>query len=712
MYTKKKILKAEFGLGDPIPDMGGGRSDMGTTDNPKQKRPFMKDLLNSFAAAGYIMPGGTTEDPSSFLDTVKGGLSGAAAGPLGIIGGAALGLIKGTRDEEIHDETQKMDFINKLRSSSFNIDRGSFIPSLKKGGGIPKYDDGGEMPNPEQQGIFIQAQKGETKISPDGSLYDVKATQLHKEMKKDKITDYIEPGEYTFSDTLTLKKDQADKVILARFAPVYSDDTPLDYDQVTLGDLFTKDEHTFADLSKKVVDMFPLMDNKQDAFAISANTQNKNSRLSFFAALVQANEAKKNKQGKAIPAQASQTGQDPDQDKDLNQDADQDGDGLPHADGGLGFPKKFKPGNYLDVLTPDDSTYDERWKAQYPIPISGNVPYDDSSEYAGFSRPPILKSTYDNPFEDSSVFGISKNQPNVLDGYQSNLSTLRSPEETQIQLNRRGDIYNGELLPQGKISGVNSLNPAIPGTIGGPGTSTVGIRNDPSNPNSSKGKFGDYITSLKDKINAQNQRNEQEYQNRLIDSDKAYGTSKNYLGLSTLAALTGSLLQDPTVKAPNLNQSYIDAMPQEIPQDSLDYSASKINTGFRPFVRAAFENSSNFSQAQSALSGLPAKIANAQSDLAAGNQRENIQLKTNFLANKNAIVNGQEKLNTDSMNRTSTNANKQIADIAGTGVNYFNNRSKLFSEYKTYNDKLKAQRNSSTNEANNTLTGLEILNQF
>ena len=176
------------------------------------------------------------------------------------------------------------------------------IPMFQYGGTASEMNTTVINPMVEGEYIPIQTEKDETILLPNGNLVKVKADKLHKNMKRDKVTDYVPNNSYIFSNDKSMKIDKSSTVRGIKLEDISMGDNIYQYSEneltkgskeVLFTDLFKKDKAlTPAELSVRIKDKFKLIDH-QDYFVDRANMENKQQRMQYFDVLRSLNELKK-----------------------------------------------------------------------------------------------------------------------------------------------------------------------------------------------------------------------------------------------------------------------------------------------------------------------------------------------------------------------------------------------------------------------------------
>lgn len=175
------------------------------------------------------------------------------------------------------------------------------VPNKRKGGKLPKkynyFQEGG------QGAIGAQLEKGELFITPNVDIMDTAATELHKDMDKDKVTDILGGGDYVISDmdSKTITRKEAEKHSFGMGGMLYEEgeiaDQPI---ETKAADIFKEgeDEVKMTEYLKRVRKRFTIRDSDTpDIFQKKTNAANRKSRIPYVTFVADMNEQKK-KDGK------------------------------------------------------------------------------------------------------------------------------------------------------------------------------------------------------------------------------------------------------------------------------------------------------------------------------------------------------------------------------------------------------------------------------
>lgn len=153
--------------------------------------------------------------------------------------------------------------------------------------------------------IPIQTEKNEWISLPDNTLIPVKAKESHKKQDKDNVTDIAPPGSFIYSADKKLIIDKTKTVKGINLEDISFGYTPVEYleneitpspKEIKFIDIMNKNKMTPAQIAAQVYAKYPSTDREKDAFSISANEQNKGSRMPYLAVLQELNKRKQTKQ--------------------------------------------------------------------------------------------------------------------------------------------------------------------------------------------------------------------------------------------------------------------------------------------------------------------------------------------------------------------------------------------------------------------------------
>lgn len=211
--------------------------------------------------------------PNIGQSALGGALSGMAAGPIGMIGGAFAGgltALKGSQDYLAQME----------RNQQASMMGKSVMPAAY-------MEEGGPTDFTE-----VQTELGEVISMPTGELVDVNAKKLHKDEDKKTITDVMPGGSFVFSNKHkinTEKLSDEDDVVMT-MPGVYSEEGNIEHFTWKLSDMLGKGEFTFAEAVKKIREKIPTEEDIKDIFTTQANSMNIETRLPYISRLMELQE--------------------------------------------------------------------------------------------------------------------------------------------------------------------------------------------------------------------------------------------------------------------------------------------------------------------------------------------------------------------------------------------------------------------------------------
>ena len=147
----------------------------------------------------------------------------------------------------------------------------------------------------------VQTEIGERVVMPDGEIVLVKADKLHKDMKKDQITDFLPEGSVVFSAKdkgrmLINPKNYENQVIGYSIAKYDENDmTPQKIEEIKFGDIIGTKKLSPSEALEKIRKRFPTISNSSDIFTRATNEENKRARLPYIEILAREQEKKSGK---------------------------------------------------------------------------------------------------------------------------------------------------------------------------------------------------------------------------------------------------------------------------------------------------------------------------------------------------------------------------------------------------------------------------------
>lgn len=205
------------------------------------------------------------------------------------------------------------DIYNKKHRSLINKQYGGTIPKFQFGGVINNDHSFPVHPITEEF-TEIQAEVGENVLLTDGTIVNVKATKLHKDVDKNFISDILPPGAEVFSNDPKMKLSLDTKIGGVRIGDMTLGKTVFEYKEneittgpkdIMLSDIWgKKEELTPAELVNNIKNKFEVRDQKDDFFVQRANQENKEQRLRYLEIVKAFSEFKKPKSKRQTIPQA------------------------------------------------------------------------------------------------------------------------------------------------------------------------------------------------------------------------------------------------------------------------------------------------------------------------------------------------------------------------------------------------------------------------
>lgn len=294
--TSSKQVTPVTGTGSDITALDSGLS---SAINMKPVLGQVMDKIKPTAIAGATMLGqGLTAtslmgNNPNVGGAVGGGLlqgavsGGKAFGPAGAIIGGALGGTMGY-----------VGAMNKKTAIDYARDEEARARRLGATVMPTKFAVGGEITD-KTGNVGVQTELNERVIMPDGDIVLVKASELHKDMKKDKITDFLPEGAVVFSakDSKGMLIDPAkykDEVIGYGIANYDENDlNPKPIKEIKFGDILGDKPLSPSEALEKIRLKYSTVADRKDIFATATNNENKRARVPFISILAM-EQAKKN----------------------------------------------------------------------------------------------------------------------------------------------------------------------------------------------------------------------------------------------------------------------------------------------------------------------------------------------------------------------------------------------------------------------------------
>lgn len=626
---------------------------------------------------------------------IKGSLFGSIASPLLGIGGAMLNKAMANSNMMANDYYT---YQNEMENSKGSINRGGLTSILKYGGRIMRFPDGGEMP--EDQGPkLIQAEKGETIIDSSGNIFDVKANKLHKDMSKNDVTDVLTPNQYVLSNRFELSKKDADKIPIGISQVTYNEKTNKGgVKEKYLGDLFKKDKHTLAELSKILRDKYPTMFEEQDGniFARNASNKNRETRMNFLAELIQMNEEKKQK-------------------KENNQQMSMNGMakyvGVPLFDEGghvNSLPKIS--GTLLNlnkILALNKYVSNDKHQItdgpKNSLPSIPGTPFNLNQmlalgKYASNNKSQI---TY-NPFGNTSDISAIKPQipwPN----FNIEVSTETTPDNKTIVTDEFGNkkIVTQEPFDLDSIKDNVDMSKQNAHNLNKGKEQKVG--------DGSAEKESKYMKMINDQIQKDLNDIEPRYQKGLKGARSLFFQNLTGNAMGTLAGMFGVLSQDAFSEAPKVARVNT---PRTMGKGYYDYLNWNNNKALRSTASAALENTGDYGRAMSYIGNALGQTVNANNQMAAQAAQQNLGLESAYQQALSASRTQQSQFDVGAREQMRSAANSNAANIASLNINKINQDTAINNRYFDYISKLNLDKNLQKQQLYNNLIQMELIKKY
>lgn len=348
-----------------------------------------------------------------------------------------MGLQQG---EAAYNQTQLLDPLSKNNINAFTdaADTGF----MANGGMVAKRTltkaDGGIA-----GGEFIQSEKGEVVMLPDGTIVKTGATKTHKKMKSegdsDKITDALPEGSIVFpSDKkFTLKKKDFEGIAINVTTPEYKEgETPQDPEITYFTDLFTKDKNTPAELILQLSKMIPVTQrgegliNGDDPITNNTNAKNLQARMPWVEQVLSTFP-----KGREILGGQSEG---------VNEGVNEGEETEQFAEGGMVNDKDPKKTTIIVAVEAPQ-------KAKFPIdkPLPKNAPAELKTLYDTYqtklSNYQNLKKQYDNTSDIETKRSILQQ----VNGAEEDIRSTAFKYQTH-KLNKSGVVKNDEFIKEAK----------------------------------------------------------------------------------------------------------------------------------------------------------------------------------------------------------------------------------------------------------------------
>lgn len=598
-------------------------------------------------------------------------LFGSVASPLMGIGATMLNRAMANSNMQANDYYT---YQNEMENSRGSINRGGLTSILKYGGKISRFPDGGEMP--EDQGPkLIQAEKGETIIDSSGNIFDVKANKLHKDMKRNDVTDILTPDQYVLSNRFELSKKDADKIPIGI--------SPITYDEKKnkgkikekyLGELFTKDKHTLAELSKILRDKYPTMFEEQEGniFAKAASDMNKGTRMNFLQTLVQMNEQKKQKKQQPQDEQMQQMKY----------------GGVPMYDPGGAY--LFDNENPLYYIFGAPFSLNQMMALGKQANILANTNKDSAAYAAQQLRLQNEPQKYSIAQDSNPGFRGTGIGLGIQDQEGIKLPPINKPFsfDPKLQSQETKDILQRGAMLQSDPANNNAATPPPP---------------------TAKEEESKYMQMVRDQIQRDLDEVEPRYKQGLKGARNLLFQNLTGNAMGTLAGMVGVLSQDAFSEAPKVARVNT---PRTMGKGYYDYLNWNNNKALRSTASAALENTGDYGRAMSYIGNALGQTVNANNQMAAQAAQQNLGLESAYQQALSAVRTQQSQFDVGAREQMRSAANSNAANIASLNINKINQDTAINNRYFDYISKLNLDKNLQKQQLYNNLIQMEFIKKY
>jgi hypothetical protein len=267
---------------DNTPNFDNVLYNLNSNENKAKSSPI-PGILTGLGSVGTTMA--NIGKPNVGLGALSGAATGAGygamCGPLGVGVGAAIGGLTGLVGTGLNRSSYE--------EQRLEAEKGRIKAATVFGSDIGEFEAGGNVGGNPDELTPIQTTKGERIVLPSGHIYKSKATQTHKQMASNYITDILPADAVVASVSKKISKDRADKMVLGFETIEYTEEGNSSIPkEIKLGDIFSKKKMSPAELMNVIKNKFPTNDIEMDPFARKANVANLKARLPWVNAVMAA----------------------------------------------------------------------------------------------------------------------------------------------------------------------------------------------------------------------------------------------------------------------------------------------------------------------------------------------------------------------------------------------------------------------------------------
>lgn len=622
----------------------------------KQYLPSQAQLIGAANLGGQSLLRAGITNQNTKAGIIGGAMQGAVSGfKIGGTGGGILGgLLGGTMGYASVKEQQTALDMQRQQEERARMLANSVSPTL--------YADGGEIMDGAGN-VGIQTELGERMVLPNGDIVVVKADELHKDMSKDKVTDFVPEGTIVFSTKTDKKnainpKDYKDEIM--GYSVVHYDENDPNsskLEEIKFGDIIGDKPISPSEALEMIRKKYKTVpDDRQDIFSEATNKENKKARMPYISALA-IEQARNNGDLKTMPQQFGYGGG-------VRVRKYPDGGGIyPNSRFSL-LSGKYNIPNYAVNYSPLSQIgiplYDSQDNSAIDY-MSANLPYNTYGAYGvvnsngeptldnqGFIPKYGLPS--DNYFkgEVSTMTNISNNLPNSsIDDPYAGITQIPpdAGEEyftndpyygiTQIPpdageeyfINKRGVVPLNPLptipLPNQIASSMPNSATAPQNTTGtNPSDNPYAIREAEVAAARANANVSNIYNSLYPRLDQLENLNQQSYAQNVANINKNIGLKTGIAGATALNEMITTGMQNPMVYARLQTPYLMNEQYRNISQSNLDRQVSQLRANTNMII------------AQFAAQGRP--ISEAAPLLEASQEKES-QLRSQFYNQQNQL---------------------------------------------------------------------------
>lgn len=559
-------------------------------------------------------------------------------------------------------------------------------------------------------GVPVQAEKGEVVVTSTGEIANVAATKRHSEMDDDEITDVLEEGAYVLSDaedgSMNITREEAEAVSLGMGISYFDElGTSKSGVEKTLADFFPKgvDELTPAELGKRIRNKYPL-NNREDSYSKITNLENKKHREDALLQLVSLNESKRPKMEDAFEVQE-------DESMDI---APFKFGGKIMSTGGFATDPPVRSGDPIPLSSNSGGLFDQTYMDEIQEEkVDRGTLYSDNAEdllkWFDANIAPLEKYTYEPEASRSAPITPPRSNQTITvnasdqtpedptlglptDGYdpEAGLTALDTRQYNVEADKIQEDASSLTSLDQPTIEFKQTPLQELQGEIrvqNIQGTPTK-VEDDPTyNMTDLEKRFYYQQMDIKDKL----AKVQDEYSKIITDSTerakagveddlqkyienikKAHRVFNRQSTVGLMANLAINAAQNPNLDTVDLTDQ-INAAKAELdrtPEYMKEYQTKGLAAQARNNAEMMFQNTNQFNRAASNLAATNAKISNALSDIAVGNNQKEIDQYNKKVSTIGALRSKQDMFDVDTANKERANVNTKIAAYGNSLENY------------------------------------------